>query len=76
MHLGNSFSIVFEDFLQNQYTGLVYDVTKLEQREGFVYTIIYRIILARCLRKARFSADLRYTGSAACAEKQHSDYRQ
>jgi len=56
MHLGNSFSIVFEDFLQNQYTGLVYDVTKLEQREGFVYTIIIQDNIGPLLGERRVSA--------------------
>ncbi len=58
MHLGNSFSIIFEDYLDTQYTGLVYDVSVLEQNAGYVYTIIIQDNIGPLLGERRVSARL------------------
>ncbi len=58
MHVGNRFSIVFEDYLQTQYTGIVYDTTELEQREGFVYTIMIQDNIGPLLGERRVTARL------------------
>ena len=39
MHEGNVFSLMFDNYLENTYTGIVYDATTLEKNGGFVYTI-------------------------------------
>jgi hypothetical protein len=58
MHLGNSFSIIFEDYLDTQYTGLVYDVSELDQNAGYVYTIIIQDNIGPLLGERRVSARL------------------
>lgn len=58
MHLGNSFSIIFEDYLDTQYTGLVYDVSELDQNAGYVYTIMIQDNIGPLLGERRVSARL------------------
>jgi hypothetical protein len=58
MHLGNSFSIIFEDYLDTQYTGLVYDVSELEQNAGYVYTVMIQDNIGPLLGERRVSARL------------------
>ncbi len=58
MHLGNSFSIIFEDYLETQYTGTVYNVSELEQKEGFVYTILIQDNIGPMLGERRVTARL------------------
>ena len=58
MHVGNSFSIVFDDYLETQYTGIVYDVTVLEQNDGFVYTIMIQDNIGPLLGERRVRARL------------------
>ncbi len=56
MYLGNIFSLVFEDYLETQYTGVVYNTTKLEENEGFVYTIMVQDDIGPLLGERRVSA--------------------
>lgn len=58
MHLGNSFSIIFEDYLDKQYTGLVYNVSELDQNAGYVYTIMIQDNIGPLLGERRVSARL------------------
>lgn len=58
MHVANSFSIVFDDYLETQYTGIVYDVTVLEQNDGFVYTIMIQDNIGPLLGERRVRARL------------------
>lgn len=58
MHIGNIFSLVFEDYLETQYSGVVYDATKLEENEGFVYTILIQDNIGPLLGERRVSAKL------------------
>lgn len=39
MFMGNVFSMVFDDYLNTQYTGKVYNIQELENNNGYVYTI-------------------------------------
>ncbi len=58
MYQGNGFSIIFEDYLDKQYTGLVYNVSELDQKAGFVYTIIIQDNIGPLLGERRVSARL------------------
>lgn len=58
MHLGNGFSIIFEDYLQTQYTGVVYDATELAQNDGYVYTVMIQDNIGPLLDDRRVSARL------------------
>lgn len=58
MHPGNSFSIIFEDYLDTQYTGLVYNVSELEQKAGYVYTVMIQDNIGPLLGERRVSARL------------------
>ena len=42
LYVGNVFSLIFEDYLDSQQTGIVYEKTILENNDGFVYTILIR----------------------------------
>ena len=53
---GNIFSIVFNDYLESQYTGVVYDVTELEENDGFVYTILIQDDIGSLLGERRVIA--------------------
>jgi hypothetical protein len=39
MFLGNTFTMVFDDYLDTQHTGTVYNIQELENNDGYVYTI-------------------------------------
>lgn len=56
MFEGNVFSIVFDDYLETQYTGLVYNVKKLEENDGFVYTILIQDDIGPLLGDRRVAA--------------------
>ena len=56
MFRSNIFSIVFDDYLESQYTGVVYDVTELEENDGFVYTILIQDDIGPLLGDRRVSA--------------------
>ena len=56
MFRGNIFSIVFDDYLESQYTGVVYDVTELEENDGFVYTVLIQDNIGSLLGERRVSA--------------------
>lgn len=58
MHMGNNFSIIFEDYLDTQYTGLVYNVSELDQNAGYVYTIMIQDNIGPLLGERRVSARL------------------
>ncbi len=56
MHVGNNFSLVFEDYWETQYSGVVVDATKLEENEGFVYTIMIQDNIGPLLGERRVLA--------------------
>ena len=56
MFAGNIFTIVVEDYLDTQFTGIVYDVSKLEENDGFVYTILIQDNIGPLLGERRVSA--------------------
>ena len=56
MFLGNIFTIVFDDYLETQYTGVVYDVSELEENDGFVYTILIQDNIGPLIGERRVSA--------------------
>ena len=56
MFIGNGFSLIFDDYLETQYTGVVVDATKLENNDGFVYTILIEDDIGPLLDKRRVSA--------------------
>lgn len=58
MHLGNTFSIIFEDYLDNKYTGVVYDVSELAQKDGYVYTVLIQDNIGPLLGERRVTARL------------------
>ena len=58
MFLGDVFSIVFDDYLDTQYTGVVYDAAELEENDGFVYTILIQDNIGPLLGERRVSAKL------------------
>ncbi len=58
MHLGNNFSIIFEDYVDHTYTGVVYDVSELAQKDGYVYTILIQDNIGPLLGDRRVSARL------------------
>lgn len=39
MFLGNAFTMVFDDYLDVQHTGTVFNIQELENNDGYVYTI-------------------------------------
>lgn len=58
MHTGNSFSIVFDDYLHLNYTGVVCNAMGLEKNDGFVYTILIQDNIGPLLGERRVSARL------------------
>jgi hypothetical protein len=58
MYEGNKFSLVFDDYLDNQYTGTVFNVTALEKNDGYVYTILIQDNIGPLLGDRRVSAKL------------------
>jgi hypothetical protein len=58
MHKGNSFSIIFEDYLDNKYTGVVYDASELAQNDGYVYTVLIQDNIGPLLGERRVTARL------------------
>jgi hypothetical protein len=58
MHIGNGFSIIFDDYLDEMHTGVVFDKTILENNDGFVYTILIRGNIGSLLGERRVSAKL------------------
>ena len=58
MYVGNAFSLVFDDYLETQYTGIVFNVTRLENNDGYVYTILIQDNIGPLLGERRVSAKL------------------
>lgn len=58
MYVGNAFSLVFDDYLETQYTGVVFNTTKLENNDGYVYTILIQDNIGPLLGDRRVSARL------------------
>ncbi len=58
MYVGNAFSLVFDDYLENQYTGVVFNATELENNDGYVYTILIQDNIGPLLGDRRVSAKL------------------
>ncbi len=58
MHLGNTFSIIFEDYLDNTYTGVVYDASELAKNDGYVYTVLIQDNIGPLLGDRRVTARL------------------
>lgn len=58
MYVGNGFSLVFDDYLETQYTGVVSNATVLDNKEGFVYTILIKDNIGPLLGERRVSARL------------------
>ncbi len=58
MHVGNTFSIIFEDYLDNKYTGVVSDVSELAQNDGYVYTVMIQDNIGPLLGDRRVTARL------------------
>jgi hypothetical protein len=56
MYVGNNFSLVFDDYLDNQYTGVVFNVSELEKNDGYVYTIMIKDNIGPLLGERRVSA--------------------
>jgi hypothetical protein len=58
LYVGNVFSLIFEDYLDSQQTGIVYEKTILENNDGFVYTILIRDPIGPLLGGRRVTAKL------------------
>lgn len=58
MYIGNGFSIIFDDYLDSQQTGVLFEKTTLENNDGFVYTILIRDDIGALLGERRISAKL------------------
>jgi hypothetical protein len=58
MFIGNVFSMVFDDYLNTQYTGRVFDIQELENNAGYVYTIQIKGNIGPLLGGRRVSARL------------------
>ncbi len=58
MHEGNAFSLIFDNYLNNEYTGVVYNATTLEKNGGFVYTIRIRDDIGPLIGERRVNAKL------------------
>ncbi len=58
MYVGNAFSLVFDDYLETQYTGVVFNTTELENNDGYVYTILIQDNIGPLLGDRRVSARL------------------
>ena len=58
MYVGNAFSLVFDDYLENQYTGVVFNTTELENNDGYVYTVLIQDNIGPLLGDRRVSAKL------------------
>jgi len=58
MYIGNGFSIIFDDYLDEMQTGVVFEKTILENNDGFVYTILIRGNIGALLGERRVSAKL------------------
>ena len=58
MYIGNGFSFIFDDYLDEQQTGVVFEKTILENNDGFVYTILIRGEIGALLGERRVSAKL------------------
>jgi hypothetical protein len=56
MYVGNNFSLVFDDYLDKQYTGVVFNVSDLENNDGYVYTILIKDNIGPLLGDRRVSA--------------------
>ena len=56
MFEGNIYTIVFDDYLETQYTGMVYNVKKLEENNGYVYTILIQDDIGPLLGDRRVKA--------------------
>lgn len=61
MFLGNVFSMVFDDYLETQYTGSVYNIQELDNKGGYVYTIQINGNIGPLLGDRRVSAKLAST---------------
>ena len=58
MHEGNAFSLIFDDYLDYQYTGVVYNATVLEENGGFVYTVRIQDDIGPLIGERRVTAKL------------------
>lgn len=58
MFQGNVFTMVFDDYLDKQYTGSVYNIQELENHDGYVYTIEIDGSIGPMLGDRRVSAKL------------------
>ena len=58
MFMGNSFLMIFDDYLDRKYTGMLFDQQKLENNDGFVYTIRIQGDIGPMLGDRRVSAKL------------------
>ena len=58
MYEGNKFTLVFDDYLDYQYTGTVFNVTELEKNDGYVYTILIQDNIGPLLGDRRVTAKL------------------
>jgi hypothetical protein len=56
MFVGSGFSIIFDDYLDENQTGVVFEKTTLENNDGFVYTILIRGKIDALLGERRASA--------------------
>lgn len=58
MHEGNAFSLIFANYLDNEYTGVVFNATTLENNGGYVYTIRIRDDIGPLIGERRVTAKL------------------
>jgi len=65
----NIFTIVFEDYLDTQYTGIVYDVSELEENDGFVYTILIQDEIGPLIGDRRVAAKVYTVIEGLCVPK-------
>ena len=56
MFIGSGFSLIFDDYLDFQFTGAVVNMSELENNNGFVYTILIEDDIGPLLDKRRVSA--------------------
>ncbi len=58
LHEGSAYSLIFDEYLDNQYTGVVCNATTLENNGGFVYTIRIQDDIGPLLGERRVTARL------------------
>jgi len=58
MHEGSAYSLIFDDYLDNQFTGVVCNASTLENNGGFVYTIRIQQEIGPLLGERRVTARL------------------